>query len=75
VYQEHFIHRHHALCLLKLGYAYQAMGDYQSAIGHLKECLGIFDQLQLRHYAQRARETLRACQGRRPAGSDAEHGT
>jgi hypothetical protein len=29
--------RQHALCLLKLGYAYQAMGDYHAAVDHLEE--------------------------------------
>ena len=58
IYRDHFMRRHHALCLLKMGYAYQALGDRQAAIGHLQECLAIFDQLQLGHYAERARETI-----------------
>jgi len=36
-YRDRFMRRHHALCLLKMGYAYQAMGDYQAAISHLGE--------------------------------------
>ncbi len=60
IYRDHFMHRHHALCLLKMGYAYQAVGDYQAAIPHLDESLGIFDKLQLGHFAERARGALDA---------------
>jgi tetratricopeptide (TPR) repeat protein/transcriptional regulator with XRE-family HTH domain len=66
-FRDHFVRRHHGLCLLKLGYAYQAMGDNQTAIAHLNESLGIFGQLRLDHYADRAREALIACQGSQPA--------
>jgi transcriptional regulator with XRE-family HTH domain/tetratricopeptide (TPR) repeat protein len=62
IYRDHFMRRHHALCLLKMGHAYQAMGDYQTAIGHLQESLDIFGQLQLDHHVARAREALVACQ-------------
>ena len=70
IFRDHFMHRHHGLCLLKLGYAYQAMGDHQTALGHLAESLDIFGQLQLDHYAARARQALSTCQGQRaaPAG-------
>jgi tetratricopeptide (TPR) repeat protein/DNA-binding XRE family transcriptional regulator len=61
VFRDSFMRRHHALCLLKLGYAYQAIGDYSAAIDHLEESLSIFGQLQLYHFADRARETLDAC--------------
>jgi transcriptional regulator with XRE-family HTH domain/tetratricopeptide (TPR) repeat protein len=63
IYRDHFMRRHHALCLLKMGYAYQALGDRQAAVGYLQECLDIFDQLQLGHYTERAREAISLCQG------------
>jgi tetratricopeptide (TPR) repeat protein len=61
VYRDHFMRRHYGLCLLKIGHAHQAMGEYQAAIDHLTESLGIFDGLQLEHYAERAREALISC--------------
>lgn len=61
-FRDHFMLRHQGLCLLKMGYAHQAMGDYEIAIGYLTESLAIFDQLQLGHFAERARETLITCQ-------------
>jgi tetratricopeptide (TPR) repeat protein/transcriptional regulator with XRE-family HTH domain len=70
MFRDHFMHRHQGLCLLKMGYAHQAMGDHHAAVRYLKESLGIFDQLQLGHYAGRARETLMACQSFQRATSD-----
>ena len=61
IYRDHFMHRHHGLCLLKMGYAYQALGDNQTAIRCLRESLAILEPLQLEHYADRARETLVSC--------------
>ena len=63
------MNRHHGLCLLKMGYAYQALGDHQAAIEHLRSSLDIFEPLQLDHYAARARETLSTCQDSQRAGS------
>jgi hypothetical protein len=57
------MHRHDALCLLKLGYTYQALGDYHAAAGYLRESLEIFGHLELAHFAERAREALQACHG------------
>jgi tetratricopeptide (TPR) repeat protein len=70
IYRNHSMHRYHALCLLKMGYAYQAMGNYQDAIRYLTESLGMFDQLQLGHYAERARQTLIVCQDSQRAALD-----
>ena len=67
IFRDHFMRRHHGLCLLKNGYAHQAMGDYRAAIGHVMESLGIFDELHLAHYAERARAALIACQSRQGA--------
>jgi transcriptional regulator with XRE-family HTH domain/tetratricopeptide (TPR) repeat protein len=61
-YRDRFMRRHHALCLLKMGYAYQAMDDCRAAISHLRDSLDIFEQLQLAHYTERARNALTACQ-------------
>jgi tetratricopeptide (TPR) repeat protein len=69
-FRDHFIRRHHGLCLLKIGYAYQAMGDYQTAIRHLKQRVRIFDQLQLGHFAERAREALDTCLSSERTASD-----
>jgi tetratricopeptide (TPR) repeat protein/DNA-binding XRE family transcriptional regulator len=69
IYRDHFMHRHHGLCLLKMGYAYQALGDNQTAIRCLRESLAILEPLQLEHYADRAREMLVNCLHSRRAGS------
>jgi tetratricopeptide (TPR) repeat protein len=73
VFRDRFMRRHHALCLLKMGYAYQAMGDYQAAIDHLEESLNIFGQLQLSHFAERARETLDACLSSQRSATERAH--
>jgi DNA-binding XRE family transcriptional regulator/tetratricopeptide (TPR) repeat protein len=70
VYRDHFMRRHHALCLLKMGYAFHAMGDEGAAIDHLTASLGMFNQLQLAHYVQRARKALDACQSSPTTASD-----
>jgi hypothetical protein len=51
-----------------MGYAFHAMGDEGGAIGHPTASLDMFNQLQLAHYAQRAREALDSCQ------SQSDHG-
>jgi tetratricopeptide (TPR) repeat protein/DNA-binding XRE family transcriptional regulator len=60
MFRDHFLHRHHALCLLKLGYAYQALGDREAAARHPQESVEIFDRLWLDHYTTRAREAPRS---------------
>jgi len=62
IYRDQLMLRHHGLCLLKLGYTYQAMGDDQAAARHLQQSLDIFSELRLPHYQDRAREALKACQ-------------
>jgi hypothetical protein len=52
-----------------MGYAHQAMGDYDIAIRHLEQSLLIFEELKLSHYAERARETITSCRGRQGAPS------
>lgn len=69
-YRDRFMHRDHALCQLKTGYAYQAMGDRRAAISCLKNSLDIFEQLQLAHYTERARSALTACQTSQLVTSD-----
>jgi hypothetical protein len=48
----------HGLCLLKLGYTCERMGQNRDAADYLKRSLQIFQELHLRHYEQRAREAL-----------------
>jgi tetratricopeptide (TPR) repeat protein len=70
IFRDRFMRRHHALCLLKLGYAYQAMGDYQTAISYLTESLGILDRLKLVTYAERARQAIDACRASQRPSSE-----
>jgi tetratricopeptide (TPR) repeat protein/DNA-binding XRE family transcriptional regulator len=71
IFRDHFMHRHHGLCLLKLGYTYEALGDYQAACRYLEQSLDIFGRLRLANYADRARDTLRTCQGLASSPPDA----
>jgi DNA-binding SARP family transcriptional activator/tetratricopeptide (TPR) repeat protein len=69
IFRTHLMHRFHALSLLKLGYAYQAMNNYLAAARRMEESLVIFDELQLSHYSQRAREGIASCRDhQRPPG-------
>jgi tetratricopeptide (TPR) repeat protein/DNA-binding XRE family transcriptional regulator len=61
IFRDHFMRRHHALCLLKLGYTYQAMGDHRAAARHLQDSMDIFGRLNLAYFTDRAREALLAC--------------
>jgi DNA-binding SARP family transcriptional activator len=60
-FRDHFMRRHHALALLKLGYAYQAMGQFTTAIGYLEQSLPIFAALRLPHYEERVQQTIQDC--------------
>jgi DNA-binding SARP family transcriptional activator/transcriptional regulator with XRE-family HTH domain len=60
-FRDHFMRRHQALALLKLGYANQAMGKFTEAISQLEQALPIFCDLRLPHYEQRVQETIRHC--------------
>ena len=53
IFQDHFMRRHQALCLLKVGYAYLAMGDCQAALANMEESLPILHELRLTQYEQR----------------------
>jgi tetratricopeptide (TPR) repeat protein len=64
IFEDHFMNRAHALCLLKLGYSYQPMADHEAAIMRLNESLAIFEELQLSHHAQRVRDTIVSCRNR-----------
>jgi tetratricopeptide (TPR) repeat protein len=66
-FRDHFMRRHHALALLKLGYAHQAMGKFTEAIGYLEEALPIFGDLRLTHYEERVEETISNCRNCRYA--------
>jgi tetratricopeptide (TPR) repeat protein len=62
IFRDHFMRRHHALCLLKLGYAYQAMGDYGQAITSAQESLPIFRELRLAQYEKQVFQTIANCE-------------
>ena len=40
------------------GDAYEAMGEHETAISHLKEILAIFGQLRPNHWGERARRNI-----------------
>src|SRR5215469_8715775 len=58
--------RHVGLCLLKLGHAYEKLGQPQQARRYLKESLAIFRELRFPHYEERALNALANC---RPVSS------
>lgn len=53
--------RYQALSLLKLGYTYQAMGNYKAAARYIEKSEPIFAELRLPHYVGRARDALESC--------------
>lgn len=55
------MHRHHALCLLKLGYAYEAMGMPEQAATYFEEGRADFMELRLPRYEERARQGAQRC--------------
>jgi DNA-binding SARP family transcriptional activator/tetratricopeptide (TPR) repeat protein len=57
VFRQHSNRRFYALCLLKLGYADEAMGSPE-AVGHLEESLRLFEELRLLPKADAARQAL-----------------
>jgi tetratricopeptide (TPR) repeat protein len=65
IFRNHSIRRHHAICLVKLGYAYQAMGSHQLAVQYLEESLPMLRQLGLPSYERRVIRTLQAADVRR----------
>jgi tetratricopeptide (TPR) repeat protein len=67
VFRDHFIRRHHGLCLLKLGCAHQALGDHRQAAQYLTESLPVLRDLRLQAYEQRALHILRDCQPTTPS--------
>jgi DNA-binding SARP family transcriptional activator/tetratricopeptide (TPR) repeat protein len=60
VFRAHADRRFHGVCLLKLGYAYEAMGSPE-AVGYLEESLRTFTELQMTHKADQARIALARC--------------
>jgi len=59
--------RFHAVCLLKLGYTYEAMGS-DKAIGHLEESVRVFSKLRLPRKAEQAQQVLDRCRLAFPLG-------
>jgi tetratricopeptide (TPR) repeat protein len=60
IFRDHSARHFQAVCLLKLGYAYEAMGSPE-AIGYLEESLQIFRELRLHSKADRAQLALSRC--------------
>ena len=60
IFLAHAQRRFHGVCLLKLGYAYEAMGSPEAA-GYLEESLRIFTELRLPQLAVQARQALDRC--------------
>lgn len=58
IFRDHSNRRHHALCLLKLGYAYKCLSLDQRAAGYLWESLRLFGELRLPQYERRAHDAL-----------------
>jgi tetratricopeptide (TPR) repeat protein len=61
IFRDHFIRRHHGLCLFKLGCAQQALGNHRQAAQHLTESVSVFRDLRLPTYEQRALRILNDC--------------
>jgi tetratricopeptide (TPR) repeat protein/DNA-binding XRE family transcriptional regulator len=68
VFRDRSARHFQAVCLLKLGYAYEAM-DSREAVGYLAESLQIFRQLHLQGKVDRAQEALNRCKGSRLDGA------
>jgi tetratricopeptide (TPR) repeat protein len=66
-FRNHSRRRHYALCLLKLGYAYQAMSRYDEASRYLEQSLPIFRELRLPRYIERVLACLDECHPQPPA--------
>jgi len=66
IFRSHSSRRFHAVCLLKLGYTYEAMGSPE-AIGYLEESLRLFTELCLPSKANEARQALDRCRIALPA--------
>ncbi len=66
IFRDGFQRRHLALGLLKLGSAYQAMGECASAVASIGESVQIFRELQLPHLEQRAIREIEKCRELQP---------
>lgn len=60
-FRSYSIRRHHAICLFKLGQAYQAIGSNELAVRYLEESVPMFRQLALPSYEQRAVRAIQDC--------------
>ena len=66
IFRSHRSRRFHAVCLLKLGYTYEAMGSPE-AIGYLEESIRLFTDLRLPSKAGQASQALTRCRTALPA--------
>jgi tetratricopeptide (TPR) repeat protein len=60
VFRRHSSRRFHAVCLLKLGYTYEAMRSSE-AIGYLEESIRLFTEIRQSGKADQARHALDRC--------------
>jgi DNA-binding SARP family transcriptional activator len=60
IFRRHSSRRFHAVCLLKLGYTYEAIGSPE-AIGYLEESLRLFTEIRQPRKADQARQALDRC--------------
>jgi hypothetical protein len=58
VFRTHHAYRHYAVCLLRLGNAYEEIGNSKDAFDSLEESLPIFERLQLPKYEKLAQDAL-----------------
>jgi tetratricopeptide (TPR) repeat protein len=61
IVRAHHARRHIALCLLKLGYAHEALRRYPEAIGYLSQARDTFGELRLTRRAESAQQALDRC--------------
>lgn len=62
VFEKHRALRPHALCLFKLGCAYEAMASYPKAIEYLQRAIEAFSNLDLHHRSKLAEQALHRCE-------------
>jgi tetratricopeptide (TPR) repeat protein len=61
VFRDLQAHRYRALCLAKLGHAYEQMAAYPKAVGCLEESVAKFHELRLSGRAEQAQQALDRC--------------
>jgi tetratricopeptide (TPR) repeat protein len=67
VFQEHWLRRHEALCLLKMAESHLALGHTSPASTYLGQCQPLFRQLRMSAYVLRAQNAMKRCLADSPA--------